>query len=122
MASYEIGERVGDYEITGILGEGGMGKVYKVRNVISDRIEALKVLHPQIGDHPEAMARFMREIRLQAGLDHPNIASLRTALTHQNQLLMVMEYVEGNTLAGLLKSRGGPIPPAHGAITRRKPA
>ncbi len=115
MSSYNVGDRVGDYEIIGTLGEGGMGKVFKVRNVISDRVEAMKVLHPQLGDHPEAMTRFLREIRLQAGLEHPHIAALRTAVTHGQQLLMIMEFVEGQTLSSLMKSRGGKIPPAEAA-------
>lgn len=115
MSSYNVGDRIGDYEIIGTLGEGGMGKVFKVKNVISDRIEAMKVLHPQLGEHPEAMTRFLREIRLQAGLEHPHIAALRTAVTHGQQLLMIMEFVEGETLSGLMKSRGGKVPPAEAA-------
>jgi len=105
---YEIGSRAGDYEILAVLGAGGMGKVYKVRNVISDRIEAMKVLLPNLEGDPELADRFMREIKVQARLDHPNIAALHTAMRIDNQLMMLMEFVEGVTLEHMLKS--GPIP------------
>src|SRR5712664_4190069 len=91
--------RKGDYEILGVLGAGGMGKVYKVRNVLSDRVEAMKVLLPNLADQKELADRFLREIKVLASLNHPNIAVLRTALTVDNQLVMIMDYVEGTTLA-----------------------
>ncbi len=100
-------QRVGDYEILGVLGAGGMGKVFKVRNVISDRIEAMKILLPDLAGRHELAERFLREIKLLASLNHPNIAALRTALTWNNQLVMIMEYVEGVTLATRLKQ--GPV-------------
>lgn len=103
-----VGSTVGDYRIIDILGAGGMGKVYKVRNVISDRVEAMKVLLPDLGNAPELADRFLREIKVQASLEHPNIAALHTALRVDNQLLMLMELVEGETLEHKLK--GGPIP------------
>ena len=103
----KIGSTVADYQIVGALGAGGMGKVYKVRNLISDRIEAMKVLLPDLANEPELADRFMREIKVQASLEHPNIAALHTALRVQNQLLMLMEYVEGSTLEEKLK--GGPL-------------
>ena len=106
--SEEIGKRIGDYEILSELGSGGMGRVYKVRNVISDRIEAMKVLLPDVANRQELAARFLREIKLLAALNHPNIAALRTALTVDNQLVMIMEYVEGTTLADRLGQ--GPVP------------
>ena len=95
---YQVGESVGDYQIIGILGAGGMGKVYKVKNQISDRVDALKVLLPNLADDPELADRFIREIKVLARLNHPNIAGLRTAFRQENQLLMVMEYVEGTSL------------------------
>jgi serine/threonine-protein kinase len=97
MAS-EQGQRVGDYEILSLLGTGGMGRVYKVRSAITNREEAMKILLPDFAAEPELAARFMAEIRTLAGLDHPNITQLRTALQIQNQFVMVMEYVEGTTL------------------------
>ena len=108
MGNYEIGSRAGDYEVIEVLGAGGMGRVYKVRNVISDRVEAMKVLLPNLEGDPELADRFMREIKVQASLDHPNIAALHTALRVDNQLLMLMEYVEGITIEALLRS--GPVP------------
>ncbi len=95
--------RKGDYEILGVLGAGGMGKVYKVRNVLSDRVEAMKVLLPNLADQKDLADRFLREIKVLASLNHPNIAVLRTALMIDNQLVMIMEYVEGTTLAAHLE-------------------
>ncbi|HEX3435862.1 MAG TPA: serine/threonine-protein kinase [Pseudacidobacterium sp.] len=94
----EAGQRAGDYEVLALLGTGGMGRVYKVRNIISDRVEAMKILLPDYASEPELAARFMAEIRTLAGLDHPNIAQLRTAFQFENQLVMIMEFVEGTTL------------------------
>jgi serine/threonine-protein kinase len=101
-AEFNVGQHIGDYEILSILGLGGMGKVYKVRNVISDRIEAMKILLPDLTSQQSLADRFLREIRLLATLSHPNIAALRTALTYENQLVMIMEFVEGETLANRL--------------------
>jgi eukaryotic-like serine/threonine-protein kinase len=101
-------KRLGDYEILAVLGSGGMGRVYKVRNVITDRVEAMKVLLPDLQGHEEVAARFLREIKVLAALKHPNIAALLTALTIENQLVMIMEYVEGQSLSSRLIQ--GPIP------------
>jgi eukaryotic-like serine/threonine-protein kinase len=103
----ETGSTVGDYEIVDVLGAGGMGKVFKVRNTISDRIEAMKVLLPDLTGQPDLADRFLREIKVLASLDHPNIAGLRTALRYENQLLMIMEFVEGESLGQRLQK--GPM-------------
>src|SRR5262245_2324061 len=104
----DVGSIAGDYQVIGILGAGGMGKVFKVRNVISDRQEAMKVLLPDLATAPDLANRFLREIKVTASLDHPNIAALRTAVRVDNQLLMIMEFVEGTTLEARLKN--GPLP------------
>src|SRR5215470_12332095 len=109
--SEEVGKHVGDYEILAVLGAGGMGKVYKVRNMISDRVEAMKVLLPDLAGRQELASRFLREIKVLAALNHPNIAALRTALTLDNQLVMIMEFVEGTRLAQRIMQ--GPIPVAN---------
>jgi eukaryotic-like serine/threonine-protein kinase len=100
-------KRIGDYEILTELGAGGMGRVYKVRNTISDRIEAMKILLPDLAGREELAARFLREIKLLASLNHPNIAQLRTAFTNDNQLVMIMEYVAGVSMS--IHLSGGPI-------------
>lgn len=106
--SFQVGERAGDYQVIDILGAGGMGKVYKVKNVFSERVEAMKVLLPNLSSDPELADRFMREIKVQASLEHPNIAGLRTAQQFNNQLLMIVEFVDGNSLEQLM--RQGPVP------------
>ncbi len=106
--AFEIGQRVGDYEIVSMLGVGGMGRVYRVRNVISDRTEAMKVLLPDLVAEPDLAGRFISEIRMLASFDHPNIAQLHTAFQVDNQLVMMMEFVEGSTLEQIAKQ--GPIP------------
>jgi len=105
----ETTKLMGDYEILGVLGTGGMGRVYRVRNVITDRVEAMKVLLPDLVGQEELVVRFLREIKLLAALNHPNIAALHTALTIDNQLVMVMEYVEGKTLASRLQTGAIPV-------------
>lgn len=105
----DVGQRVGDYEILSLLGAGGMGRVYRVRNFISDRVEAMKVLLPDYASEPELAARFMAEIRTLATLEHPNIAQLRTAFQFENQFIMIMEFVEGATLESLARQGGVPI-------------
>ena len=95
---FEVGQHIGDYEILDVLGTGGMGQVYRVRNVISNRVEAMKALLPNMTADPDFAARFSAEIRTLATFDHPNIAQLRTAFQSGNQQLMVMEFIEGSTL------------------------
>ncbi len=105
---FEIGQVVSDYEILDILGKGGMGRVYRVRNAISGRIEAMKVLLADFVGEAEVAERFGSEIRTLARLDHPNIAKLLTAFRVENEIVMLMEFVEGFTLTD--RARQGPIP------------
>ena len=95
---FSVGQRIGDYEVLNLVGAGGMGCVYRVRNVISERTEAMKVLLADLQADPELATRFLSEIRTLAALDHPNIAQLHTALQLGNELVMIMEFVEGMTL------------------------
>jgi eukaryotic-like serine/threonine-protein kinase len=112
----EVNQRLGDYEILGMLGAGGMGRVYRVRHVISDRIEAMKILLPDLAGRQDLADRFLREIKLVASLNHPNIATLCTALTIDNQLVMVMEFVDGVTLSQKLEAGPIRIPDALGYL------
>lgn len=108
--AFQPGTLLGDYEVLGPIGAGGMGTVYKVRNTLSDRIEALKILLPDLEAATHLEERFLREIRVLASLSHPNIASLHTAVRLNNQLLMLMEFVEGHSMADLM--RAGRVPQA----------
>jgi len=104
--AFTCGDRIGDYEILAPLGAGGMGSVYKVRHTISERVEALKVILPHAAATPETAERFLREIRLQASLEHPHIARLHNAFHMGEELVMVMEFVEGVSLRDKLRSQG----------------
>jgi serine/threonine protein kinase len=106
----QIGDRIGDYEVVQVIGAGGMGQVFKVRNTLSERVEAMKVALANLEGNQEALERFQREIKVQAGLDHPNIAKLYTAMRYANQLLMFMEFVEGDSLSKMAEA--GPMPVA----------
>jgi serine/threonine-protein kinase len=108
----EVGSIVGDYQIVEVLGAGGMGKVFKVRNTISNRLEAMKILLPDLSGEPELADRFLREIQVLARLEHPNIAGLRTAVRFENQLLMLMELVDGMPLDKRMRQGPMPVPVA----------
>jgi serine/threonine protein kinase len=103
----QVGDRVGDYRVIGLLGSGGMGAVYQVRHLISERVEAMKILLPDLSSSADLAERFIREIRLQASLSHPNIAALLNAFRVENQLMMVMEFVDGENLSERI--RRGPL-------------
>lgn len=102
----EPGDKIGDYDVLAPLGAGGMGSVYKVRHAISQRVEALKIILPNAERSPELADRFLREIRLLASLEHPHIAALHNAFRHHEDLVMVMEFVEGVSLREKLRSSG----------------
>ncbi len=114
----EVGQRLGDYEVQQMLGVGGMGHVYRVRNIISNRTEAMKVLLPDLTAEPDLATRFISEIRTLASFDHPNIAQLHTALIAENQLIMMMEYVEGYTLEQIAKQRTMPVGEVVGFVSQ----
>ena len=95
------GEIVGDYRVIDLIGSGGMGAVYRVEHLITQRVEAMKVLPCGICG-PDEITRFEREIRVQARLHHPNIAALYSAQRHGNTLALIMEYVQGESLQQLL--------------------
>jgi serine/threonine-protein kinase len=101
--SMQPGHIIGDYEVLDRLGSGGIGDVYRVRHVISHRVEALKLLRADRtgGELPD---RFLREIRVLAMLSHPSIARLLTAFKVGDQIAMVMECIEGEDLHTKLRA------------------
>lgn len=102
------GARLGPYEIVSALGEGGMGEVYRARDSRLDRTVALKVLSARLEATPELQARFEREARAIAAFQHPNICVLHDLGREGSTSYLVMEYLEGETLASRL--RHGPLP------------
>ena len=101
----EAGSTIGDYKVLESLGAGGMGRVYKVQNLITHRMEAMKVLLPELSEQPGLVERFMREIQVQASLVHPNITSLHTALRLDGQFVMLMELVDKRPVRRTASSR-----------------
>jgi serine/threonine protein kinase/Tol biopolymer transport system component len=100
--------RLGPYEIGAPLGAGGMGEVYRARDTRLDRTVAIKVLPQHLADTPEARQRFEREARAVSALNHPHICTLHDVGSQDGIEYLVMEYVEGETLAARLEK--GPLP------------
>ena len=102
------GTKLGPYEISAPLGAGGMGEVYRARDTRLDRSVAIKILPPHLADKADASERFEREARTISSLNHPNICQLHDVGTHDGVRYLVMELLEGETLAERL--RRGPLP------------
>jgi len=94
----QIGENVGPYRAMAQLGQGGMATVYKAYHASLDRYVAIKVMHAAFKEDPTFLARFQREARVLAKLEHPNIVPVYDFAEHQGQPYLVMKYVEGDTL------------------------
>src|SRR5271169_404435 len=93
------GAKLGPYEIQAPLGAGGMGEVYRARDTRLDRDVAIKVLPSHLSQNPDLRARFEREARAISGLQHPNICVLFDVGRQDGVDFLVMEYLEGETLA-----------------------
>lgn len=102
---FEIGKTVGGYEFLDYLGSSKVDVSYKVRNILAQRIELLRVLPKQ--DDPDLTSRFLREMKVHARLVHPNIVWFYDARELEGQLVMTTEFVEGNTLRQRIE--GGPM-------------
>jgi eukaryotic-like serine/threonine-protein kinase len=103
-----VGRQLGPYRVLSSLGAGGMGEVYRARDSKLGRDVAVKTLTPQFSGDPERIARFQREAKLLASLNHPNIAAIYGLEASDQTNFLVLELVEGNTLADQIKA--GPIP------------
>jgi Tol biopolymer transport system component len=103
-----VGECLGAYQIQSLVGAGGMGEVYKARDTRLDRTVAIKVLPPHLAADRDRYQRFEREARAVASLDHPHICALYDVGEHEGLRFLVMQYLEGETLAARLSK--GPLP------------
>lgn len=100
--SFQVGETVGRYRIVEQLGQGGMATVLKAYHAELDRYVAIKVLHPAFLEDSSFLARFQREARLVAKLDHPNIVPIYDYAEHEGRPYLVMKFIEGETLKARL--------------------
>src|SRR6267142_7029331 len=107
--SLASGTRLGPYEITGSLGAGGMGEVYKARDTRLDRTVAIKILPDALAADPQFRERFEREARVIAGLTHPHICTLHDVGHDDRTDYLVLEYLEGQTLADRLVKGALPL-------------
>jgi hypothetical protein len=114
--SLTSGTRLGPYEIVSPLGAGGMGEVFRARDTRLGRDVAVKVLPQHLSANPEVRARFEREAKTVSSLNHPNICTLFDAGREGDTDYLVMELIEGETLAG--ERRHGNAPEGHPAHPR----
>ena len=108
-----VGSKLGPYEITSAIGAGGMGEVYLARDTRLDRDVAIKVLLESFAEDEERVRRFRREAKVLASLNHPHIAAIYDVETvdgakDESTFYLVLEYIEGESLAERLKR--GPLP------------
>jgi Tol biopolymer transport system component len=108
QAASMAGDRIGVYQIGSLLGRGGMGEVYRARDTRLDRDVAIKVLPRAFTNDPDRLARFEREARVLASLNHPHIGMIHGLEESEGVLALVLEIVEGDTLADRIAR--GPIP------------
>src|SRR5215831_565796 len=106
--SLQIGQQLGSYEITLLLGIGGMGEVYRARDIKLKRDVAIKTLPEEFSRDEDRVSRFQREAEVLASLNHPNIAAIHSLEEANGSRFLVLELVEGETLQQRLKR--GPIP------------
>lgn len=112
---FSVGQRFGDYSITAALDAGGMGQFYRVQHCLTKRTEAMKVLSAELASDVE-IKRFEREMRALARLNHSNIAALHNAIHSENQLILLTEYIEGQTLESMFRAGRLPLDTGIGYI------
>src|SRR4030081_106735 len=103
------GSRLGPYEILSPLGAGGMGEVYRARDTRLERTVAIKVLPEHLSSSPEVRQRFEREAKTISALSHPHICALYDVGNQDGAEYLVMEYLEGETLADRLAQGAHPL-------------
>ena len=109
ISAMAAGTRIGPYEVQGALGAGGMGEVYRARDQRLDRTVAIKALPVEFAHDPARLARFEREAKLLASLNHPNIAGIHGIEDSNGLPYLVLEYVDGQTLAQKLAQGALPV-------------
>jgi serine/threonine protein kinase len=101
-----IGSRVLEFELTGVLGAGGMSVVYRAKHRVTHQEVAIKILPPELATHEELKARFVEEARVLALLDHPNVVSLNNFCEAGGRLCLIMQFVDGTTFEHMIIQKG----------------
>jgi serine/threonine protein kinase len=115
----EVGSTFAGHRIDGIAGRGGMGVVFRATDLVLERRVALKLITPRLSSDPTFRARFERECRMAAAIDHPNVVPVYHAGEEEGQLYVTMRYVEGSDLGTLLKRERWLEPPRAIAIVEQ---
>jgi ABC-type branched-subunit amino acid transport system substrate-binding protein/streptogramin lyase len=105
-ATFTPGTTFAGYRVDSLVGRGGMGVVYRATDLSLGRPVALKLIAPELAEDERFRARFLREPRLAASLDHPNVIPIYEAGEHEGQLYLAMRFVEGSDLKGLIEREG----------------
>src|SRR5262249_31928167 len=107
--SVNVGTRLGSLEITAVLGKGGMGEVYRARDTKLKRDVAIKILPDEFSRDADRVSRFQREAEVLASLNHPNIAAIYDLEEANDRRFLVLELVEGETLAERIRCGAIPV-------------
>src|SRR5919112_3905714 len=110
--AFDINQTVGEYRVEDFLGAGGMGEVYRALHSKIGRVAAVKVLTAQAAQGSGFVERFFNEARIQASLQHPNVATLYDFCEVQGQPCIIMEYVDGETISERIEAFRAPLPPS----------
>jgi ABC-type branched-subunit amino acid transport system substrate-binding protein/DNA-binding beta-propeller fold protein YncE len=105
-ATFTPGTTFAGYRVDSVVGRGGMGVVYRATDLSLERPVALKLVAPELAENERFRARFLREPRLAASLDHPNVIPIYEAGEHEGQLYLAMRFVEGSDLKSVLEREG----------------
>ena len=119
LAGRTSGFRVDRYLLLDLIGHGGMGRVYLARDTRLNRLVALKILAPERMNNPRAIARFQREARVGAQLQHENLVRIYDFGESSGRYFLVMEYIEGKTVGSLIMSQGAMPPPTAARLAQQ---
>src|SRR4051794_33461731 len=119
LAGRTSGFKIGKYVLIDMIGQGGMGRVYLARDTRLNRRVALKILSPERVNNPRAIARFQREARVGAQLQHENLVRIYDEGESNGKCYLVMEYIEGRTIGAMIAESGRLAPSTAARLTRQ---